>query len=224
MQSEHNLPLKDIKISPETINGLKPIEFTGDIVLVENEKSLKYAIERIKTASRIGFDTESRPSFKKGESFPVSIVQLSLQDEAFIIKLKRLGLRSEIKEILSDASVEKIGVGVHDDIMRLRELGFFKPNGFIDLADMARKKGIIQSGAKSLTARYLGRKLLKSAQKTNWARDGLTERQLRYAATDAWICLQIISPLLSDETDYFAMRAAAEEAAALQEDGGESEA
>lgn len=224
MQSEHNLPLKDIKITPEMINSLKPIEFTGNIVLVENEKSLKYAIERIKTTNRIGFDTESRPSFKKGESFPVSIVQLSLQDEAFIIKLKRLGLRSEIKEILSDASVEKIGVGVHDDIMRLRKRGFFKPSGFIDLADMARKKGIIQSGAKSLTARYLGRKLLKNAQKTNWARDGLTERQLRYAATDAWICLQIISPLLSDDTDYFAMRAAAEEAAALQEEGGESEA
>ncbi len=214
------LPLKDLKIPPEAINCLESIEFAGPIVLVDDEETLQYALKRIKEARRTGFDTESRPAFIKGQKFPVSIIQFSLPDEAFIIKLKKLGLRKEIKEILSDASVEKIGVGVCDDIKRLQELGFFRPGGFTDLADMARKKGLIQSGARSLTARYLGRKLVKSSQKTNWARDGLTERQLRYAATDAWICLHLISPLNADRTDYFALRR--QEETGLEENGGEN--
>ena len=79
----------------------------------------------------------------------------------------------------------------------------FTAGGFIDLSAMAKQKGIVQSGAKALTARYLGRKLVKSSQKTNWAKKNLTDRQLVYAATDAWVCLHILSPLQQDNTDYY---------------------
>lgn len=207
------LPVKDLRIPPETINSLESIEFAGPITLVDDAGAMEYALKRIRETRKVGFDTESRPSFIKGQKFPVSIIQLSLMDEAFIFRLKRLGFCSGIKEILSSPAIEKIGVGVCDDIKRLQEMELFNPGGFTDLSDIARKKGLIQSGARALTARYLGRKLVKSSQKTNWARDGLTERQLRYAATDAWICLHLIAPLRNDDTDYFAIRQAEEETA-----------
>ena len=90
-------------------------------------------------------------------------------------------------ELLSNPDIVKVGVGVQDDIRRLNELYRFKQASFYDLSAEMKKKGLIQSGARALTARYLGRKLVKSAQKTNWAYSHLTERQLEYAATDAWI-------------------------------------
>lgn len=211
-----------LRIAPDVINGLQPIEFSGTITVVEDVKSLQMFTERMANVSRVGFDTESRPAFIKGQHFPVSIIQISLEDEVFILKLKKLGLNKEIKSMLSNPGIEKIGVGVGDDIKRLQESGFFKPAGFTDLAEIAKKKGLIQCGARALTARYLGRKLVKSSQTTNWARSSLTERQLTYAATDAWVCLHLIKPLIEDNTDYFALREAeeAQKQAEKEADGG----
>ena len=211
-----------LRIAPDVINGLQPIEFSGTITVVEDVKSLQLFTERMANVSRVGFDTESRPAFIKGQHFPVSIIQISLEDEVFILKLKKLGLNKEIKSMLSNPVIEKIGVGVGDDIKRLQESGFFKPAGFTDLAEIAKKKGLIQCGARALTARYLGRKLVKSSQTTNWARSSLTERQLTYAATDAWVCLHLIKPLIEDNTDYFALREAeeAQKQAEKEADGG----
>lgn len=211
-----------LRIAPDVINGLQPIEFSGTITIVEDVKSLQLFTERMANVSRVGFDTESRPAFIKGQHFPVSIIQISLEDEVFILKLKKLGLNKEIKSMLSNPCIEKIGVGVGDDIKRLQESGFFKPAGFTDLAEIAKKKGLIQCGARALTARYLGRKLVKSSQTTNWARSSLTERQLTYAATDAWVCLHLIKPLIEDNTDYFALREAeeAQKQAEKEADGG----
>ena len=134
------LPVKDLRIPPETINGLESIEFAGPITLVDDTGTMEYALKRIREARKVGFDTESRPSFIKGQKFPVSIIQLSLMDEAFIFRLKRLGLCSGIKEILSSPAVEKIGVGVCDDIKRLQEMELFNPGGFTDLSDIAKKR------------------------------------------------------------------------------------
>lgn len=204
---QYDLPLKDLRIESDTINSMDNIEFAGPIVVVDNTDSLEYAIKRLKNSNLIGFDTESRPAFLKGQKFPVSIIQFSLFDEAFIFCLKKTGLVPEVIDLLSSKDILKVGVGVSDDIKRLNEMSSFAHDGFVDLSDMAKKKGLIQSGARALTARYLGKKLVKSSQKTNWARSDLSERQLRYAATDAWVCLHILKYLENDKTDYFKLRA-----------------
>ncbi len=207
-----------LKISSEIINELDPINFEGNITVISNKSDVPAIYNIIKKAKRIGFDTESRPSFKKGQEFPVSIIQMSLEDNAYIFKLKQLGFCDELKDILSDENIEKIGVGVKEDIRRLKKLGDFNPANFIDLAEIAKKKGLIQCGLKALTARYLGKKLVKSSQTTNWAKNSLTCVQLTYAATDAWVCLHLLEPLLLDDTDYFQLRKLEEENNKIEDD------
>lgn len=184
---------------------MEPISFPGPIKLVDNREDADKAVDILLRENIVGFDTESRPSFIKGQKFPVSIIQLATRSLAFIFQLKYTGFYEKLTELLSCPDIKKVGVGINDDIHRLHELHDFKPAGFIDLSVMAKRKGLVQTGAKALTARYLGRKLIKSSQKTNWARKNLSVRQLEYAATDAWICLQLLEPLEKDTTDYFAI-------------------
>ena len=197
-----NLPLKDLRINIEDINKMEPVSFPGDIHLVDSKEKVKFALDVLSYEDVIGFDTESRPAFLKGQKFPVSIIQLSTLKDAFIFQLKYTQFSDSIIEILSNADIQKVGVGVNDDIARLNKLHNFQAQNFLDLSSIAKSKGLIQSGARALTARYLGKRLIKSSQKTNWAKKELTERQLLYAATDAWICLHIKEPLLADNTDY----------------------
>lgn len=181
---------------------MEPISFQGSITVVDSISKAEKALNKLFEAKCIGFDTESRPAFFKGQKFPVSIIQLATDDEAFIFQLKYVRFAGRLVELLSDESIVKVGVGVQDDIRRLNELCKFKQGGFFDLSAEMKKKGVIQSGARALTARYLGRKLVKSSQKTNWALSRLSSRQLEYAATDAWICLQLLEYVKNDTTDY----------------------
>lgn len=189
---------------------MEPISFQGTITVVDSLSKAEAALDKLFAAKCIGFDTESRPAFFKGQKFPVSIIQLATNEEAFIFQLKYVHFSGRLVELLSNGNIVKVGVGVQDDIRRLNELCKFKQGGFYDLSAEMKKKGLVQSGARALTARYLGRKLVKSSQKTNWALSKLTPRQLEYAATDAWICLQLIDYVKNDDTDYFALRKEAE--------------
>ena len=197
---------------------MEPISFQGPITVVDNISKAEEALDKLFAAKCIGFDTESRPAFFKGQKFPVSIIQLATNEEAFIFQLKYVRFAGRLVELLSDESIIKVGVGVQDDIRRLNELCKFKHGGFFDLSAEMKRKGVVQSGARALTARYLGRKLGKSAQKTNWAVSRLTERQLEYAATDAWICLQLLDYVKNDKTDYRALIAAEQESGNIIDD------
>ena len=197
---------------------MEPISFQGPITVVDNILKAEEALDKLFAAKCIGFDTESRPAFFKGQKFPVSIIQLATNEEAFIFQLKYVRFAGRLVELLSDESIIKVGVGVQDDIRRLNELCKFKHGGFFDLSAEMKRKGVVQSGARALTARYLGRKLVKSSQKTNWAVSRLTERQLEYAATDAWICLQLLDYVKNDKTDYRALIAAEQESGNIIDD------
>ncbi|MCI6476005.1 MAG: 3'-5' exonuclease domain-containing protein 2 [Mucispirillum sp.] len=197
---------------------MEPISFQGPITVVDNISKAEEALDKLFAAKCIGFDTESRPAFFKGQKFPVSIIQLATNEEAFIFQLKYVRFAGRLVELLSDESIIKVGVGVQDDIRRLNELCKFKHGGFFDLSAEMKRKGVVQSGARALTARYLGRKLVKSSQKTNWAVSRLTERQLEYAATDAWICLQLLDYVKNDKTDYRALIAAEQESGNIIDD------
>lgn len=190
------------RISKEYINSLPIIRFDGDVVMVTSEQQAEEVLNRLMKEVWVGFDTESKPSFTKGTSYPVSLVQFSTHDTAYLFQLKKTGFTDGLVELLENKQIKKIGVGIKTDIVKLQEQRPFIPGGFVDLSELAAAKGIIQVGVRGLTARYLHHRLPKTAQKTNWARSELTRKQRIYAASDAWICLKIYPLILEDNTDY----------------------
>jgi ribonuclease D len=190
------------RISREYINSLPAVRFEGRVVLVDRLEQEEEVIRRLREETCVGFDTESRPAFQKGVSYPISLVQLASHNTAYLFQLQKTGFSGALVDFLADENIKKIGIGVKADIAKLQELKDFTAGGFIDLSKIAKEKGIIQIGARALAARYLGRRLVKTAQKTNWALSNLTKKQQIYAASDAWICLEIYPHLVADTTDY----------------------
>ena len=188
-QEEHHTEL-----TPEYINSLPILSFRGPIHLVDDTESLNPMLDKLFAEPCVGFDTESRPSFVKGKSYPISLLQFATPDEVYIVRLRRSGFSNRLRDFF-ESDVEKIGVGLKDDFRKLKDERDFKPNALVDLSEIAKAKGHVKSSLRVLSARYLHQRIVKSSQKTNWARVNLTENQLRYAATDAWACL-LIRPLL----------------------------
>jgi ribonuclease D len=190
------------RIGSEYINSLPAVQFEGNVVVVDTPEQEAAVIKELRNQPCVGFDTESKPAFKKGESYPISLVQLAGHETAYLFQLIKTGFSDALADFLADERIKKIGIGVNSDIEKLQELKKFTARGFIDLSKIAKEKGIIQVGARALTARYLGQRLVKTAQKTNWAQSRLSRKQQVYAASDAWICLEIYPHLLADTTDY----------------------
>lgn len=195
-------PVTEVRLDKEWINTLSPIQFEGNIKVISDRREVDRVVHKLMQVRQLGFDTETRPAFKKGVNHPVALLQLATRDTAYLFQLLRTGLTPSIVELLSSPRVKKIGIGVRDDIVKLRERVPFQPGGFVDLSEIADNKGIVQVGARALVARYLRHRLIKSSQRSNWAAPRLTERQVRYAATDAWICLKLYPLLLADHRDY----------------------
>lgn len=182
------------EITPEYINSLPQLNFEGNIYVVDTASELEQVMEKLSECGCIGFDTESRPSFVKGQKYPISLLQLATPTDAYIVQIQKTGFTDSLKAFF-ESKTEKIGVGLKDDIRKLKSEREFTPAAMVDLSEIAKKKNHIKSGLRALSAFFLHKRIVKSAQKTNWARDNLTEKQLRYAATDAWACL-LIKPLL----------------------------
>lgn len=178
-------------ITKEELTDLPLKWFEGEIVLVEDFERMRYATQILSQQSIIGFDTETRPSFKKGKVNSVSLLQLSTKDQAFLFRLNKIGLPREIIDILTNPDIIKPGVAIRDDIKGLQELGKFNPAGFIELQDFAKDLGILNFSLKKLTAITMGFRISKTQQLSNWEADTLTEAQAIYAATDAWTALGI---------------------------------
>ncbi len=171
--------------------------FKGEIVLVDNLETYYEVIPRLMRSRLLGFDTETKPVFTKGKKNAVSLLQLSTDDLAVLFRINRIGFPDELIRLLSDPSVIKAGVAVHDDIRYLKGVKKFNPDGFIDLQTFVRDYGIQSSGLKKLTAIVLGFRISKRQQVTDWEAEELSEAQQIYAATDAWVCHQIYKKLLN---------------------------
>ncbi len=192
----------DSRISKEYINSLPLLKFEGEIVIIKDRKAGLKAIKELRKYDKVGFDTESRPSFRAGVSYPVSLLQLATEDKAYLFQLRTARFTDEMAEFMSDENILKIGIGLKDDIEKLKQFKKFKARGFVDLSTLAAKKGIVQPGVRALAARYLGVRISKTAQRTNWATPELNSKQIKYAATDAWICLKLYPYVLSDKNNY----------------------
>jgi ribonuclease D len=178
-------------ITKEELTDLPLRWFGGEIYIIEKPEQVNDVAEFLSTQSIIGFDTETRPSFKKGVINKVALLQLSTENEAFLIRLNKLGLPAPIRKILANPDIIKAGVAIRDDIKGLQGIAKFNPAGFIELQDYAKDLGIQNFSLKKLTAIVLGFRISKSQQLSNWEAEELTEAQQNYAATDAWTALNI---------------------------------
>lgn len=169
--------------------------FKGEIIVVENIKTFYEVFPKLLGSGLLGFDTETKPTFKKGRRNTVSLIQLSTDKVACLFRINKIGLPEELIKLLSDPDVIKAGVAVHDDIKFLKGVKKFSPEGFIDLQSFVRDFGIQCSGLKKLSAIVLGFRISKRQQVTDWEADQLSEAQQIYAATDAWVCHQIYEKL-----------------------------
>lgn len=145
------------------------------------------AVERLCHEKLLGFDTESRPSFRKGDNFLPTIVQFANKDDAWIFHVGRLGGLGVMRGLLENPDVLKVGVALHDDIRRLKEVEDYSQAGFGEVNKLSKKIGVENTGLRALVALFLGKRVSKNAQVTNWARRNLSQNQIQYAATDAWI-------------------------------------
>ena len=178
-------------ITKEEINALELGKYSGDIVLVDTNEELIRACEEIRACRLIGIDTETKPSFKKGQINSVALLQIATDQKAYIIRLKSVTMGMELASIFSDETIVKVGIAVKDDLKDLKKLHSFEEKSIVDLNVFAPKLGFESIGAKKLSALVLGIRISKRQQVSNWEQKKLTNAQIVYAATDAWICREI---------------------------------
>lgn len=184
------------QITKEEINELPLGQFEGDIYLIDKVEDVEEVVEFLETQSIIGFDTETKPAFRKGVINPVSLLQLSTNTQAFLFRLNDIGFPNDLRALLEREHIVKVGAAVHDDLKGLAKLtDSFYPNSFFDLNDELKKVGFHNVGVRNLCGMVLKMRISKSEQVSNWESTVLTEKQQRYAATDAWACLEIFQLL-----------------------------
>jgi ribonuclease D len=185
-------------VEDEYIKSLPAGSFSGTVFVVDNPGKLDEIREALNGISVLGFDTETKPSFKKGRFHQVALLQISTHDKAFLFRLNKISLPEFVIDIMEDPSIVKVGVALKDDLNALMKLTPFKPEGFIDLQQFVKQFGIEDNGLKKLVANILGFRISKRFQTSNWEQEVLGPEQLCYAATDAWACQQIYTSLIDN--------------------------
>lgn len=184
-----------LTISNDELNALPLGAYQGKVQVVTEPKHLKQLLKEVNNHKVLGFDTETRPSFRKGQVYSVALIQLATPEKVFLVRTHHTGLSEELIQIFENPEIIKAGVAIRDDIKGLQKFKDFRPAQFVDLATSARAQGLQVESVKKLTGLLLGFRISKSAQTSNWEAPTLTEKQIEYAATDAWVCLQIYHQL-----------------------------
>lgn len=179
------------KITKAEINELPLIAWEGRIKIINTTEEMCDAVKILIRESVVGFDTETRPTFKKGEYYPPALIQIATDDCVYLFRISVAGTFSPLLPILESCEILKTGVGIKDDVRELRKVKEFKPDGFIETSDITTKLGYENRGLRPLAGLLLGGRISKAAQVSNWARKELDQKQIRYAATDAWISRQL---------------------------------
>lgn len=177
------------KFDKARIQQLPRALFEGRIEVVLSESEAAKAVDYLLKQPIIGIDTETRPSFRKGVKYYVSLLQVSSRDICFLFRLKHTGMCESIIRLLEDTTIPKIGLSLHDDIRQLHEVAHFQPGYFIELQDKVKDFGVEDLSLQKLFANFFGERISKGQRLTNWEADILSESQKRYAATDAWACI-----------------------------------
>ncbi len=182
-------------IDKEELKKLPLQAFMGTIRVVDSMAGLKKYLSVLKKEKVVGFDTETRPSFRKGQVNQISLVQLATPFHAFLFRISALSLPDKLIELFEDDSIIKVGAALHDDLIDLRRIRDFKAGGFLDLQKYVGAFGIENKGVAKLSGIVLGFRISKNQQLSNWDAGKLNKAQKEYAATDAWVCLKIYQEL-----------------------------
>jgi len=170
--------------------------YDGKVVIAADAESIDKAVSEINQSRVVGFDTEAKPTFKKGEIRNISLIQVATEDKVYLLRTQYVGISNALHRFLENPDIIKVGIGLLDDYNLLDRLRPFTPDGYIDLNDTFNELGAEKIGARNLAAMVLDIRISKSAQTSNWEAQTLTDKQVRYASTDAWICLEIYNKLL----------------------------
>ncbi len=182
--------------------------FTGRIIVIHSVSDVEKAVRYLKGFPVLGIDTETRPSFAKGKTYEVALMQVSTEDTCFLFRLNYIGMPDALIGLLQSNQL-KVGLSLKDDIHSLHRKHSFEPRGFLDLQGYVKEMGIEAQSLQKIYALLFGKKISKSQRLTNWEADVLTDRQKGYAATDAWACIRIYKYLeeLKSRQDFRVVKA-----------------
>lgn len=187
-----SLPAQYLReISREEMNELPIRRYEGTVYLVETVEGLERAAADILQETAVGFDTETRPAFRKGESHPPALAQVATARAVYLFPLQRLDCSGLLAELLAEPRIVNAGVALAEDLRQLKQQFHFEPQSVLDLGIVARRHGLKQTGLRNLTGIFLGTRIPKGAKTTNWAARRLSPQQITYAATDAWACREL---------------------------------
>ncbi|MCK4838329.1 MAG: 3'-5' exonuclease domain-containing protein 2 [Desulfobulbaceae bacterium] len=181
----------DRRMTRDEINSLPIRSYEGKVVVVRTRQELDIALKKLAQETLLGFDTETRPNFKKGQNNLPSLIQLAAEETVYIFQLQHIKFPVGLRDIIADQTIIKTGVAIDHDLLQLQRLGPFIENGFAGLARMAKNAGIRNHGLRGLAAVLLGFRISKGAQRSNWGSETLSSKQIKYAATDAWVGREI---------------------------------
>ena len=189
----------DIALPPETarmitreeLSELPVRRYDGPVHMLSAPSEVERALQDLRRESVIGFDTETRPAFQRGESYLPSLVQFATAQAVYLVQVQLGDYSDSMREIFSSEKIVKAGVSVKDDLSNLKNLFEFDEKSMVDLGKLAKRHGLKQTGVRNLAGIFLGVRIPKGAKTTNWAARHLTPRQITYAATDAWVCREL---------------------------------
>ncbi len=179
--------MTEIPVKPQ----LERLSFKGQIHVISTDQELQMVAVALAAANELGFDTETKPSFKKGEVYQVALLQLATATDAYLIRLHFITEFTVLKAVFENEQILKVGVAIRDDLKLLQKVFPFHPKNFTELQDLAKKNGMTNFGLKGMTEEVLQATISKGAKMTNWQAAELTQAQQLYAATDAWIGLML---------------------------------
>lgn len=184
-----------VTLPKDSLADLPAADYQGKIFLIDNEEKLRKAVERLRYEKILGFDTETRPCFKKGMAYNVALIQLATPDNCYLFRTNLIGYPKELLAILEDHNILKVGLSIHDDFLNLRKVAEFEPQGFIDLQPFVKNFKIADNSLSRIYGILFGQRICKGQRLTNWEASELTESQQKYAALDAFACIRIYNYL-----------------------------
>jgi len=178
-------------ISKEDLANLPIRRYEGKVSLVETSRELEQARVDIRQERVVGLDTETRPSFRKGEVHLPCLVQAATAQAVYLFQLSRLDVFPALVELLAKPQIIKTGVGLAYDLRQLKQVFPFTVENIVDLGVIARRRNLGQTGVRNLAGMLLGFRIPKGNRTSNWAAPRLSPAQINYAATDAWACREL---------------------------------
>ena len=184
------------RFDKESIASLPTEVFKGKIIVINRISDVKKAVNYLLQQPILGFDTETKPSFKKGRINKVALLQVSTHDIAFLFQLNAIGITDDLIKLLEDKKITKVGLSLSDDMRALSQRRKFKQGDFIDIQEIVKKIGIEDMSLQKIYANLFGKKISKSKQLSNWNTEILDDKQKKYAALDAYACICIYEKIM----------------------------